>query len=166
MCGDTVEFCIRMHFGRDFLGRSREGGGVFPSVSSVAIVRNSAARLTPRNYILRTGSTALLLSLASSLAVAVTYWNSRHPFRETYATIHVLNHVVIFSEKFQTENYIRVCKFASSLAKLCVHTEILVNYALWNTKRLSPWLFKSNDVIYSSRVGEPLRLSIALSNKM
>lgn len=60
MCGDTVEFCMRMHFGRDFLvresgcgggrggGGDGGGGGVFPSVSSVAIVRNfSVARLTP-----------------------------------------------------------------------------------------------------------------------
>lgn len=45
--------------GTIFLGAPAEGGSVFP----FAIVRNSAARLIPRNYILRTGSTVLLFPI-------------------------------------------------------------------------------------------------------
>lgn len=53
MCGDTVEFCMRMHFGRDFPGRIREDGDEAASFRAFHSSRlcGIQLRLTPRNYI-------------------------------------------------------------------------------------------------------------------
>lgn len=75
-------------------GGEREGGrGHLPSVSSVAIVRNSAARLTTEKLHLECDSTrgrwkgGRGAPRSSIIRTAVTYWNSRRSFRETYAAI-------------------------------------------------------------------------------
>lgn len=134
MCGDTVEFCMRMHFGRDFLGRARGGGGVFPSVSSVAIVRNSAARLTPRNYILRTSSTGSFPSFPFRLSSIIRCgchllkfktslsWNVCYDSR--------IESRCNFQRKIPNGGITPVCEFAFSVQKISHYTEILMSYIL------------------------------------
>jgi len=96
MCSNTVEFCMWMHFRYDFLGRSRWRKRRL----SERFIRSRLCEIQLRALYREITSwerAPTLLHRTPSLTVAVTYWNSRHPFRET---IHVLNHGVIFSEKF------------------------------------------------------------------
>lgn len=116
MCGGTVEFCMRMRFKRDFLGapsreggRRRGGGGgggdaSFRAFHPQRLCGISAPR-TSRNYISRAtrwGYRAPSFARLSLIEIQDV------PFRETYAAIPVLNHVVISSEKFRVStNYTR-----------------------------------------------------------
>jgi len=138
--------------------------GVFPSVSSAAIVRNSAA-LQREITSWERARWSLPLLLAPSLAIAVTYWNSRHTFRETYATIHVLNHVIISSEKFQTGKLHPRASLLSPRHKTSRHwdTRKRMCYIIcWVMKRKICYLFRNNDAALCDTCYFHIRLEIEI----
>jgi len=118
MCGDTVEFCMRMHFGRDFLDTPRErrrwGGASSERFIRRNCVEFSCAPYTEKLH-LECDSTGRGSLRSSHHSHGCHLLKFKTLLLQNVCRDFVLNHVVISSEEYRMEKlYPRAREFTSS----------------------------------------------------